>query len=101
MLTALVQKRHDDVDSVGLAGGSRNNSLQILIVVVRGHVVFAAADRVGLAVIGNVNHDIKVGAPYGFPDIAFAFSGSKTDTFAFHQEGFLAVALRDDAELFL
>ena len=40
VLTAAVQDRHDNVDAVCLTAGCLNDTLQILIVIVRRHAVF-------------------------------------------------------------
>ena len=39
VLAAFVEERHDDIDPAGLSSDSGNDSLQILKMIVRGHVV--------------------------------------------------------------
>ena len=62
MLTALVKERHDDVDSVSLSGGGGDNPLEILVMIVRGHMIYMTADSIGFAVIGNIYHDKQIRA---------------------------------------
>ena len=101
MLAAFIQERHDHIDPVSLACGSGNDPLQILIMVVRRHMVYMAADGVCLAVIRDIHHDKEVCAADGFFDVAFAFAGSETNAFTFNKERWFAVTLRYNAGLFL
>ena len=48
VLAGLIHERHDDVDALRLTGGRCDHTLQIAVVVVRGHVVHLAEQAVGL-----------------------------------------------------
>ena len=95
VLAAFIQEGHDDIDPVGLAVGSGDDPLQILKMIVRGHMVHVSADRVGKTVVGDIHHDEKIGPTYRFIDITFTFAGSETGTFAVHQEGFFGISPGD------
>ena len=97
VLAAFVEEGHDHIDSVGFSGSGGNDPFQVLIVVVRGHMVLVAADGVGETVIGNIHHNIQVCTADRLPDIPLAFPGAKTGTGAFDQERLFTVPLRDDA----
>ena len=75
VLTALVQKRHDDADAVRLAVGGGDDPLQILKVVVRRHMVDPAADFVGNAVVHDIRDDIEIRTADRLADHRLAFSG--------------------------
>ncbi len=83
VLTALVEKRHDHADTAGLSRGSSNETLQILVVVVRGHVIDVSVDAVGQRIVADIYHDKEIDAPHGFVHDSFCLSGTKTRTAAF------------------
>ena len=49
VLAALIQEWHNDIDSAGFSTDGCDDTLQILEVVVRRHVVGVAAQRIGQA----------------------------------------------------
>ncbi len=65
VLASLIEKRHDHIDTVRFSVGCGNDTLQILIVVVRRHMIFVTADRVGQAVVQHIGKDEKIHASYG------------------------------------
>ena len=78
MLSAFVQKRHNNADSFCFSCSGRDDSLQILIMVVRRHVVFVAAYFIGETVIADINENIQVGAADRIIDMSFSFSGAES-----------------------
>ena len=85
VLTAAVEDRHDDGDPMSLSSCRLDKSLEILIVVVRRHVVEMTADSIGKAVIAYICHNKKICTADRFSEDAFCFSGSKTRAAAVHQ----------------
>ena len=53
VLAALIQEWHNDIDSAGFSTDGCDDTLQILEVVVRRHVVGVAAQRIGQAVVAR------------------------------------------------
>ena len=60
--------------------------------VVRGHVVGEAADLVGEAVVGHVNHGVDVRTSDGFLHGALGLAASEAGAFAFQKIGVRVVA---------
>ena len=60
VLAAFIKERHDHVDTVCLAVGCGDDSFQVLIVIVRRHVVQMTVDGVGQTVVADVHHDKQV-----------------------------------------
>ena len=56
MLSALVKERHDNSDSSCLTTYSSNNTLKVLIMVIRRHVVLMTTQRICHRVISDINH---------------------------------------------
>ena len=77
MLPSLVEEGHNDVDPAGFAVCRGNDTLQILIMVIRGHVIFMAADRIGKAEIADIYHNKHIGAPDRFADDSLGFPGAE------------------------
>ena len=96
MLTSLVKEWHNNVDTVCFTGGCGDNSLQILVMVIRRHVVLMTAYAVSKAVIGHIYHNVKVCTTNGFFDVTFTFTGSETRAFAVYKERFFCIALWDN-----
>ena len=65
VLSALVQERHDHTDAVGFSVCRSYDTLQILIVVVRGHVVCVTVHFVCQAVIAHIDEDEKIFSAHG------------------------------------
>ena len=77
MLTAFIQKRHDNVDAVRVCDRHADQSLQILEMIVRRHVIFEPVHLVSEAVVGDIGDDKQVRSSNGFIDNAFGLSGAK------------------------
>ena len=92
VLPALIQEWHDNIDAVRFAGGGGDDSFQILVVVIRRHMVQVAVHRVSEAVIADIDHKEQILAPYGFSDNSFRFACAETGTFTFNQIIFKLVA---------
>ena len=65
MLSAFIKEGHDYRDPSCLAADCSNNSFQILRVIVRGHMIFMSAQRIGQAVIGYIYKNIKIASADG------------------------------------
>lgn len=74
MLAAFIEEGHDDINPVRLSGCGRYNALQILIVVVRGHVVFVSVYCIGETVIAYIDHDEQIFAADTFLDDSLCLS---------------------------
>ena len=78
MLTALIQERHDYVDTACLSACCRNDTFQILIMIIRGHMVYHAAQRICLAVVANIHDQIQIIATHRRLDLALCLAGTKS-----------------------
>lgn len=86
VLTAAVKQRHHDVNAVCLTTCRLNETLQILIMVIRGHVVLVAEVVVGQAVIAYVYNKEQVIAAHGRLDKTLAVAGRETRAAVFDDE---------------
>ena len=78
MLAALVEERKDHGDPVRFSAGRGNDALEILKMVVRGHMVFLAADLIGNAVIRHVAKDEEITAADRIEDRGLSLTGTVT-----------------------
>ena len=78
VLAALVQKGHDHRDAPGLAAHGGDDPLQILIVVIGGHVVLLAAQAIGQGIVADIHQQVEVEAADGFQDHPLGLPGAKT-----------------------
>ena len=85
VLTALIQKRHNNVKAVFLTISSGNQTFQILIVIVRWHVVHISVDGICQAVITYICHNKQVFSTDGFVQDTFCFTTSKTWAMCIYQ----------------
>ena len=85
MLTALIEERHDDVDTMCLAGSCSDDTLQILIVVIRRVVVLHTAELVGHAPVGDIGHEIQIKTTNRLIDDGLCFAGSETGVLSFDE----------------
>ena len=53
--------------------------------IIRRHMIFMSAERIGQAVVGNIDKQIQVVASNRFQNNTFCFTGSKTRYFRLHQ----------------
>ena len=60
MLSALIEEGHNHIDPAGLSSHRRDQSLQILIMIIRRHVVHLSAHGIGETVIADVNQQIQI-----------------------------------------
>src|SRR5699024_10208228 len=74
VLTALIQERHDNVDSPGFPSYSGNDPFQILKMVIRRHVIGVAAERIGQGIVADIHHEIEVVTADRFLQDTFGFS---------------------------
>ena len=73
-LEALIEIRHDDSDSTGLALDSRDHTFEVGEMVVRRHVVLETEHLVGLAVIDDIHQDVEVHTSDRLIQYALAFT---------------------------
>ena len=93
MLTAFVEHRHDDVDAVRLAADSRDNALQVGIMLVRRHRDFASIELIGALIRAHIADDKQVIAANGIRDHTLAFACTETRAMRFQQEAVLIRAV--------
>ena len=94
MLPAAVQQRHDHVDPVGLPLSGLDQPLQVLVMVVRRHVVFVPKQIVGAVIVAHIHQDKQVRAPDGGFDDALAVAGGEPGALRLDPEClFIAAAL--------
>ena len=82
VLPAFIKERHDHVDPSGFSSYRGDDALQILIVVIRGHVIFVSAEGIGQAVVHNINENVEIHAANGFQNDTLGFACSKPRNFA-------------------
>ena len=83
VLAAFIKERHDNGNSSCFTADSSDDTLQILIMIVRRHMVFMTAEGIGLAVVGYVNQQIQIRTADRFQNNALGFAGTKTWHLAF------------------
>ena len=77
MLTAFVEIRHDHGDPPCLSSHRSDNSFEILIMIVRRHMVFVPAQGIGQTVICHIHKQVKIGSADGFQDNALGLPGAE------------------------
>ena len=75
MLSAFVEERHDDVDSACFTGAGQNDTFQVLIVIIRAHMVLLAKHLICAGEIGDVADNKQVVTTYRTLDHGFSFAG--------------------------
>ena len=60
MLTAFIQEWHDDRDTACLTTNGCDDTFYISVVVVRRHVVGVAAQRIGQAVVADIEQNVDI-----------------------------------------
>ena len=78
MLTAFVQEWHNNIDSTGFSTDSCNDTLQILEMVIRRHVVCVAAKRIRQTVIADIKQNVDIISADRFVDDTFCLSRTET-----------------------
>jgi len=92
MLTALVKERHDNVDTVCGGCRSADDSLKILVVVIRGHVVYISGHLVGERVVCHIDHAENISSANRFIYDSLCFTASETRACAVEKVGVNIVA---------
>ena len=77
VLAAFIEEGHNDIDAVRGHDACPDDALQVLEVVVRGHVIRVAVHLVGQRVVRDIDHDIKVAAADGLIDASLALAGAE------------------------
>ena len=80
MLTAFVQEGHYHVDTLSVGNSDGDNALQILVVIVGGHIVSMTAYSVSQAVVQYIGNDIQVGTTYRLQQGSFTLTGKTSST---------------------
>ena len=83
VLSALIQKRHNNRNTSCLASHCRNYPFQIGKMVIRRHMIDFAAKRIRQTVIAHINHDIQVVTAHRLRNLSLAFSASEPGSFCF------------------
>ena len=78
VLTALIQERHNNSDSLCFSTYGSNNTFQVLEMVIRGHVVGITVQGIGHVVVAHVNHNVEIVSADRFLDDTFGFTGTET-----------------------
>ena len=78
MLTTLVKERHNNRNSTSFTTNGSDDTLQILIVVIGGHMVLMSAEGISKRVVGYIDQKIKVCTSDRFQNGSFGFAGSET-----------------------
>ena len=78
MLSAFIEERHDDVDTSGFAVAGGDDTLQILVVVIRRHVVGIAVHVVSNTMIAYIGENEQILTADGLADLRFGFTASET-----------------------
>ena len=92
VLPSSVQKRHDNRDPLCLSVSSRDDPLEIGIVVIRGHIICFSAHLVLNAAVQNIDQNVEIGSADGIIDDALPFTGSEARAGAADQIAVLAVS---------
>ena len=101
MLAALIEVGHNYGDTAGFSTDSSDDALQILEMVVRGHVVGVIVQVVSQTVIAHIHHQIKVISADRSFDGALSFSGTKPGCVSLNQIGVTFIAGEGDVGLVL
>ena len=88
MLSSFIKEGHDYVDSSCFSADCGNDTLNILEMIVRGHVIGMSANGIGFVVVADINQNVDVGATYGFVNRTFGFAGSETGKLGIENIGF-------------
>ena len=86
VLPSAVKQGHHHGDAVGLAHSRLNQPLQVLIVVIGGHVILFAKVLVGAAVVAHIHHKVQVIASHRALQDALAVAGGEPGTAASNAE---------------
>ncbi len=84
VLSSLVQKRHDNGNSGGLAVDGGDDALEILKVIIRRHMVDKAVHLIGQRIVGHIGQDEDVLAAAGVLDHALSLTGAEAHAFGLH-----------------
>ncbi len=87
MLPAFIQKRHDYIDTSCLTSDGGDHTFQVLVMIVRGHVVDMSCKRIGQTVVAYIYHKVDILSANGFVNNALGFPGAKTRHFCVDQIG--------------
>ena len=101
MLSALVKHRHYDSNTSCLTAHCGNNTFQILIVVIRTHMIFNSVHFIGNTVIEHVAYDIHVMTSYSFIDNAFSFACTKSRTSYMSNISFCILITSKSSKIFI
>ena len=96
VLPAFVKEGHDDRDPLRLAVAGRDHAFQILIMVIRRHVVFDTVHLIFQRPVAYVHQDENIPVPYGFLEDALCLPARKARALRLNQAYFSAAPLRKD-----
>ena len=96
VLTALIEERHDDVDTASLSADSGNDPFQILEMIVRRHMIRVSCQRVGYTVVADIYHQVEIFSADRLGDDAFCLSGTKTRNLCVDKKSILLISGESD-----
>ena len=74
MLSSLVKEGHDDGDAPCLSGRGRDDTLEILKMIVGRHMILKTSEAICKAEVCDVNEHEKIVSAYGFVDYALCLA---------------------------
>ena len=92
VLAALIEIGHDHGDPAGFSADRSDRSLEVLIVIVRRHMVLKSEHLIGLAVVDNIRDQVQIHSADGLGHYTFAFTGTKAGKVTFDNVGGTLVA---------
>ena len=92
VLAALIEIGHDHGDPAGFTADRSDRSLEVLIVVVRRHVVLKTEHLIGLAVVDDICDQVQVHTADGLCHYAFSFTCAEAGKVAVDNVGRTLVA---------
>jgi hypothetical protein len=101
MLPAFVKEGHDNGNTPCFSAYSGNQTLEILVMIIGGHVVFVAAERICKTVVADINKKIEVGASDRFVNGSLSFAGPEPRYLGIEDIGVALVAFKGKGGMML
>ncbi len=94
MLSAFVEEGHDDIDSVCLTVDGRDDSLEILIMIIGRHMIDISVHLIGNTMIADVRQNKDIFTSDRRSEHALCLSAAETGTFRLHEVIFLHISVK-------
>jgi hypothetical protein len=91
MLTAFIKHGHNNCNAVSLTADSSNDSLEVLIVIVRTHGNFLSEHFILHTVVEAVGNDINVAAAHCCVKKSLCLTGTESGTLSVDNEGLVII----------